>query len=455
MSYSPKNPNGQATKANSTPVVIASDDDVQGKLGSLTETSPATDTTSSGLNGRLQRIAQRLTSLIALLPSSIGQQVKSASLAVTVASDDDLQGKLGSLTETSPATDTASSGLNGRLQRIAQRLTSLTALLPASLGQTTKTASLAVTVASDDDLQGKLGSLTETAPSNDVDSSGLNGRLQRIAQRLTTIIAALPTTIGQKAKAASLAVTIASDDDLQDKLGIVTETSPGTDTASSGLNGRLQRIAQRLTSLIALLPTSLTGSGNYKVAVNEAIVAGANIIGKIGIDQTTPGTTDSVTVKTGGYTQTVTITRPSNTDAYEIKDAVGDTGGSAIIEFTGVGRPNEEVFVDTIIFGMALAALPTNMTAGFEAHIFKAAPTAIADNAAFSLQTADITKFQKTIPINIPVDYGASLISQNTKLGEQVTCSSTGSLFIIFTSLSAFTPGSASQYPVTIHTFGI
>ena len=34
--------------------------------------------------------------------------------------------------------------------------------------------------------------------------------------------------------------------------GAVAETAPATDTASSGLNGRLQRIAQRLTSLIAL-----------------------------------------------------------------------------------------------------------------------------------------------------------------------------------------------------------
>lgn len=48
-------------------------------------------------------------------------------------------------------------------------------------------------------------------------------------------------------------------------IGTLTETAPGTDTASSGLNGRLQRIAQRLTSLIALLPTALTTAGNLKV----------------------------------------------------------------------------------------------------------------------------------------------------------------------------------------------
>jgi hypothetical protein len=35
------------------------------------------------------------------------------------------------------------------------------------------------------------------------------------------------------------------------------------------LNGRLQRIAQRLTSLIALLPTALSSLGGLKVAVVE------------------------------------------------------------------------------------------------------------------------------------------------------------------------------------------
>jgi len=61
---------------------------------------------------------------------------------------------IGAVNETAPATDIASSGLNGRLQRVAQRITSLIALLPTALGQTTKAASLAVTIASD---QGEVG----------------------------------------------------------------------------------------------------------------------------------------------------------------------------------------------------------------------------------------------------------------------------------------------------------
>ena len=73
-----------------------------------------------------------------------------------------------------------------------------------------------------------------------------------------------------------------------DAIGGLTETAPASDTASSGLNGRLQRVAQRLTSLIALLPAALTGSGNLKVALVEAtaaLPAGSNVIGALTANQ--------------------------------------------------------------------------------------------------------------------------------------------------------------------------
>lgn len=68
---------------------LATESTLDTRTGALTETAPATDTASSGLNGRLQRIAQRITSLIALIPASLGQKTKANSLAVTLASDQD------------------------------------------------------------------------------------------------------------------------------------------------------------------------------------------------------------------------------------------------------------------------------------------------------------------------------------------------------------------------------
>ena len=128
----------QATAANQTAQATLT--------GAVVETAPATDTASSGLNGRLQRIAQRLTSLIGLLPAALGSTVAASSLGVALSTED--IARQGIITETAPASDTASSGINGRLQRIAQRLTSLIAQVPAALGQTTMANSLAVTLAS-------------------------------------------------------------------------------------------------------------------------------------------------------------------------------------------------------------------------------------------------------------------------------------------------------------------
>ncbi|MCB8942535.1 MAG: hypothetical protein H6658_02045 [Ardenticatenaceae bacterium] len=164
---------GQATKANSFPVVISSDDDSLARLGAVTETAPGTDTASSGLNGRLQRIAQRLTSLIALLPTSLGQKTKANSLAVTIASDDNtlqtlviiggdtgnmvsslstidtdtgniatVSGAVSDAAVTTDTTGTLSGKLRGLVKWAYERM-------PASLGQKSKANSFPVTLASD------------------------------------------------------------------------------------------------------------------------------------------------------------------------------------------------------------------------------------------------------------------------------------------------------------------
>lgn len=76
-------------------------------IGGLTESAPASDTASSGLNGRLQRIAQRISSLIGLLPSSLGAKAASGSLSITLATDQQLGAALGAEYETVAASQTA------------------------------------------------------------------------------------------------------------------------------------------------------------------------------------------------------------------------------------------------------------------------------------------------------------------------------------------------------------
>ena len=158
--------------------------------GAINETAPASDTASSGLNGRLQRLAQRITSLISLFPTALGQGTMATSLKVVLPSDQtaipvtnaNLDVALstvakdatvlatnvlqGALTESAPASDTASSGLNGRLQRLAQRITSLISLFPTALGQGTMATSLKVVLPSDQSAIPVVGSTFVGTPSN-------------------------------------------------------------------------------------------------------------------------------------------------------------------------------------------------------------------------------------------------------------------------------------------------
>lgn len=130
--------------------------------GSLTDYSVSTD--DAGASGQVQRVKLAYSAdgsathvpadadgLLVNLGANNDVTITGTVTATGAATEATLDARTGSLTETAPATDTASSGLNGRLQRIAQRLTSLIALLPASLGQKTKANSLAVTLASDQD----------------------------------------------------------------------------------------------------------------------------------------------------------------------------------------------------------------------------------------------------------------------------------------------------------------
>lgn len=78
-------PSGAATET--TLGTRLSESDFDTKTGSLTETAPSTDTASSGLNGRLQRIAQRITSLITALgsPFQAGGSIGNTTFASTIA----------------------------------------------------------------------------------------------------------------------------------------------------------------------------------------------------------------------------------------------------------------------------------------------------------------------------------------------------------------------------------
>jgi hypothetical protein len=87
-------------------------------------------------------------------------------------------------------------------------------------------------------------------------------------------------------------------------IGSVTETAPASDTASSGLNGRLQRIAQRLTSILTALGAALTVKKDQQTVTACVIASGQSLspaidlgVGRL-VGITTPSNIDSATAVT-------------------------------------------------------------------------------------------------------------------------------------------------------------
>lgn len=231
-------------------------------IGAVNETAPVTDTANSGLNGRLQRIAQRITSLMALLPATLGQKAKAGSLAVTLASDQDAlpvtQSGTWSVTNlsgtvslpTGAATQATLASLDTKFPAQGQALSaaSIPVVLPATQ-VTTLTPPAAITGFATEATLGttntEIGGLTETAPASDTASSGLNGRLQRVAQRLTSLIA----LVGE------------------------VQASP---TANTVLD-RLKAIATALAGTLTVATHAVTQSGTWATVATSRAAAATNV----------------------------------------------------------------------------------------------------------------------------------------------------------------------------------
>jgi hypothetical protein len=102
----------------------------------------------------------------------------------------------------------------------------------------------------------------------------------------STVSIEKPLAPGRAAAASSRPVVLSTED--LAAIGATNETAPASDTASSGLNGRLQRIAQRLSSIISVLPTALGSNGGLKIegvssgqAVPVSATTGAVVDGAI------------------------------------------------------------------------------------------------------------------------------------------------------------------------------
>lgn len=230
-------------------------------------------------------------------------------------SDTALAAKLGALTETAPTTDTASSGHNGRLQRIAQRITSLIALLPTALG-----AGGGLKV----DGSGTALPVSGTVTAN-IGTSSLaletGGNLATIAGAVSSSKVAVKAASGDLADGAIATIGTKADA----KNSATDTTAVSAMSVWKQISASVQAIATSVAGSLTVATHAVTQSGTWNVTVNAAIAAGTNLLGKMGIDQTTPGTTNAVSIAQLGSTTVATGNGTSSAGALRVAVASDNT----------------------------------------------------------------------------------------------------------------------------------
>lgn len=166
---------------------------------------------------------------------------------------------------------------------------------------------------------------------------------------------------------------------LAGKLGSLTETAPSTDTASSGLNGRLQRIAQRLTSMIALLPTALGANGGLKIeGVASGTVVPVSLAGSNAVDGTVAH--DSPDADAPIKVGMKAIAHGTNPTAVAAADITNWFASRAGVPFVIGGHPNVLTLKHTTITTAVTDAAIVTISAGLKIVVTRL--TVTLDNAS-------------------------------------------------------------------------
>lgn len=188
------------------------------------------------------------------------------------------------------------------------------------------------------------------------------------------------------------------------------------------------------------------------IATAPVLVAGSAVIGKVGIDQTTPGTTNLVAVKNRFIAAAgTTLTRPANTTPYSSNDSISDnaTAGSVTAQPVTFSDTNddtvsiERIRVSTNDTGLAAAI-------GIRVWVYNSDPTASTgvvggDNAAYSNKKAG---FIGTLSGNFRAGHsdGGIAICTPDEGRRIITSPGTGAktVWLQYQALDAFTPSANS-----------
>ena len=216
-------------------------------------------------------------------------------------------------------------------------------------------------------------------------------------------------------------------------------------------------ILEAFNSLKRIIGLNATDTGELKVSV----VAGSAIVGKVAIDQSTANANEVVT-KTGSVTSATlvnqgkqasdTITMAAGADAHDALDVISTAAGE-VLEFASLGVANDLICILGARIKYSANAVPSAST-GYRLHLYNASPTAIADDVAFNVPSADLAKYIGYIPLSVLVDNGDTCISWDNNINFTAKLASTG-LYGILQCISAETPAANAVFTILLNSVAV
>jgi hypothetical protein len=148
---------------------------------------------------------------------------------------------------------------------------------------------------------------------------------------------------------------------------------------------------------------------------------------------------------------TDTMTRPADATAYAAGDVMGESPVASYYTFTPVAASS----LGTMTVTQASLQVDTGVVTTIgqtRLHLFKAAPTAQLDNAAFSVPAADRANYLGYVTMETPIVCGDTAISTASLDFKAYVDEGARTLYGVLQAVTGFTPATGTSQKVTIHT---
>ena len=183
-----------------------------------------------------------------------------------------------------------------------------------------------------------------------------------------------------------------------------------------------------------------TGKLYTLVSTDKALhvvgIAGTASLGTVGIDQSAGN-------------PSATITRPANTTAYAAGDGISTEAGANLTLATGLTAGSKFAIYSASIRSTDAAVIGGATT--YLLHLFNAVPTAIADNAAHAVVTADAAKYLGYITLSAMEDVGDFINKRTDEINAVMSLAAAGtSIYGQLQTVGAFTPASGTVYTIEL-----